>query len=67
MNQLPAIRYIDFKAGKARGLKYPPLPRELQQPLNNLLNKFGEDSEEFIDLASDIAFIDGQWIRMYLN
>jgi hypothetical protein len=62
---LPTINYDELKNGKARGLKYPPLPKQLQNALNLCLKTFGEDSDEFVALSEDIVFIEDKWTRMY--
>jgi hypothetical protein len=64
---LPAINYYKLKNGEARGLKYPPLPKILQETLNQCVKRYGQDSYEFIALAEDIVFIEDKWTRMYIN
>jgi hypothetical protein len=64
---LPAINYYELIKGKAEGLEYPPLPTLLQVSINQFTEKYGKDSDEFVVLSEDIAFIGDKWIRMYIN
>jgi hypothetical protein len=64
---LPTINYFEYINDKAGGLVYPPLPIQLQKSLDLCLNAFGKDSDEFINLTKDIAFISGKWIRMCMG
>jgi hypothetical protein len=65
--ELPVINYDEYINEKTGGFSYPPLPSQLQNSIDTCLKKFGKNSDEFVLLSEDIAFIDGKWIRMFMN
>jgi hypothetical protein len=66
-NKLPVITYDEYINEKTGGFSYPPLPSHLQNLIDTCIKNFGKNSDEFVVLSEDIAFIDGEWIRMFIN
>jgi hypothetical protein len=65
--KLPVISYDQYINEKIGGFSYPPLPSHLQNLIDSCIKNFGKNSDEFVVLSEDIAFIDGEWFRMFIN